>query len=45
VVDHRTVVGEDTAHGTVAEAQPVDVAMDVDGARLRDLYVSTVAGR
>jgi pyrimidine-specific ribonucleoside hydrolase len=46
VVDHRTVVGEDAAHGMLLDEQaPVAVALGVDGARYRDLYLSAVAGR
>lgn len=44
VVDHRSVAGEDTAHGLAAERSLVDVALGVAGPRLRDLYVRTVAG-
>jgi pyrimidine-specific ribonucleoside hydrolase len=44
VVDHRSVDGEDAAHGLMADEHLVDVAMAVDGTRLRELYVGTVLG-
>jgi hypothetical protein len=44
-VDHRNVTGEDAEHGLLAGQQLVDVALGVDGQRLRDLYVNTVSGR
>jgi pyrimidine-specific ribonucleoside hydrolase len=45
VADHRTVVGEDAMHG-LSEDQPlVDVALGIDNARYRDLYLSTVVGQ
>jgi pyrimidine-specific ribonucleoside hydrolase len=45
VVDHRSVEGEDSAHGVAVDQQLVDVALGVDGTRLRELYVATVLGR
>ncbi|HEX5115598.1 MAG TPA: nucleoside hydrolase [Pseudonocardiaceae bacterium] len=45
MVDHRSVEGEDTAHGVAADQHLVDVALAVDGVRLRELYVATVASR
>ena len=42
VADHRTVAGEDTAHGLAVDRHLVDVALAVDGQRYRDLYLSTV---
>jgi pyrimidine-specific ribonucleoside hydrolase len=42
VADHRTVVGEDAVHGLMAGEQLVDVALGIDNARYRDLYLSTV---
>jgi pyrimidine-specific ribonucleoside hydrolase len=44
VVDHRSVPGEDAAHGLVGDQHLIDVAMDVAGTRLRKLYVDTVTG-
>jgi pyrimidine-specific ribonucleoside hydrolase len=44
VVDHRSVAGEDAAHGLVADQHLVEVAMGVDGPRLRALFLATVAG-
>ncbi len=44
VVDHRSVDGEDAVHGRSAQQQLVDVAMGVDGPRLRELFLATVAG-
>jgi pyrimidine-specific ribonucleoside hydrolase len=43
VVDHRNVAGEDEAHGMVDERAAVAVALEVDGPRYRDLFLSTVA--
>ncbi|HVV24990.1 MAG TPA: nucleoside hydrolase [Pseudonocardiaceae bacterium] len=43
VTDHRTVAGEDAAHGLVGDQRLVDVALGIDGPRYRDLYLSTVA--
>lgn len=43
VADHRTVAGEDAAHGLVGGQRFVDVALGIDGPRYRDLYLSTVA--
>ncbi|HEX5401012.1 MAG TPA: nucleoside hydrolase [Pseudonocardiaceae bacterium] len=45
VVDHRTVAGEDAVHGLLPGQQFVDVAVGVDGQRLRKLYLATVSGR
>jgi pyrimidine-specific ribonucleoside hydrolase len=45
VADHRTVLGEDAVHGLAADQQLVDVALGIDNARYRDLYLSTVSGR
>jgi pyrimidine-specific ribonucleoside hydrolase len=45
VVDHRTVAGEEEAHGMTTDRPIVDVALGVDGPRYRDLYLSTVAGQ
>jgi pyrimidine-specific ribonucleoside hydrolase len=45
VVDHRSVDGEDAVHGRRVDRSMVDVAMGVDGPRLRSLYLATVAGR
>lgn len=42
VVDHRTVEGEDTAHGVATPATPVDVALGVDGPRYRELFLGAV---
>lgn len=46
VVDHRNVAGEDSTHGG-PHIQPsqVDVALGIDGARYRALYLATVADR
>jgi inosine-uridine nucleoside N-ribohydrolase len=45
MVDHRSVDGEDAAHGTAPDQHLVDVAMAVDGTRLRESYLTTVLGR
>jgi pyrimidine-specific ribonucleoside hydrolase len=45
VVDHRSVAGEDAEHGLLQGQQFVDVALGVDGQRLRKLYLSTVLGQ
>jgi pyrimidine-specific ribonucleoside hydrolase len=45
VVDHRTVDGEDAAHGVASTAHLVDVAVGVDGPRLRRAYLRVVAKR
>lgn len=45
VVDHRTVDGEDTAHHVAAQQHLIDVALAVDGPRLRAEYLRVVAGR
>lgn len=45
VVDHRNVAGEDIAHDIAAKAHMVDVAVGVDGPRLRRAYLRTVAHR
>jgi pyrimidine-specific ribonucleoside hydrolase len=45
VVDHRTVEGEDATDGVASGAHVVDVAVGVDGARLRRAYLRAVAHR
>ena len=44
VVDHRSEKGEDEVHGVNAVGTPVDVALDLDAERYRELFLKTVVG-
>lgn len=42
LVDRRVIPGEDVAHGLTGQARAIDVALGVDGARYRKLFLDTV---